>query len=132
MAYHILIDGLLHGRPFTRFGDGEQTRSNTYVADCVDAILRAVDQPRGLAGRDVQCRGWGGGLPEPGDRAAPGTDRGRRRSSRTMPERPGDQKHTQADVTKARKRLGYAPSTPVETGLRAQIEWTKDRDRAAA
>ena len=41
MAYHKFIEAMLDGRPITIFGDGEQTRSNTYVDDCVEATVRA-------------------------------------------------------------------------------------------
>ena len=44
MAYNILIRALLDGRPFTMYGDGEQSRSNTFVADCVNATLLAFEK----------------------------------------------------------------------------------------
>ena len=58
MGYHMFIDALLRGRPITVFGDGQQVRGNTYIADCVDGD-RA--RGRGDAGRDVQRRRRRGG-----------------------------------------------------------------------
>ena len=44
MAYNILIRDLFKGEPFTMYGDGEQTRSNTFVADCVNATILAFEK----------------------------------------------------------------------------------------
>lgn len=42
------------------------------------------------------------------------------------PARPGDQSRTKANIDKARKLLGYNPTTRLEEGLRAQVDWFKD------
>ena len=44
MAYHIFIRALLHDEPITLFGDGEQSRSNTFIDDCVQGILLAFER----------------------------------------------------------------------------------------
>jgi UDP-glucuronate 4-epimerase len=41
------------------------------------------------------------------------------------PPRPGDQKHTAANIEKAKKILGYNPATRVLDGLKAQVEWQR-------
>ena len=51
MAYHIFGRALLEGRPIKVFGDGRQSRGNTYVGDCVDGTVRAL---RGTSGRGLQ------------------------------------------------------------------------------
>src|SRR6185437_4696450 len=43
MGYHLFIDAILRGRPITLTGDGLQIRGNTYIADCVEATVRAVE-----------------------------------------------------------------------------------------
>ena len=45
MAYRIFCERLLRGEPITVFGDGRQSRSNTYVSDCVDATIAALGRP---------------------------------------------------------------------------------------
>ena len=45
MAYRIFCERLLRGEPLTVYGDGGQTRSNTYVSDCVAATLAALGRP---------------------------------------------------------------------------------------
>ena len=47
MGYYRFIDAMLHGRAVTVNGDGMQQRGNTYVSDCVDATVAALQAPRG-------------------------------------------------------------------------------------
>ena len=42
MAYHLFTEALLDGRPITVFGDGEQSRSNTFIDDCVAGTIAAI------------------------------------------------------------------------------------------
>ena len=44
MGYHKFIDCVLKGEPIPLTGDGSQVRGNTFVADCVDAILKLLDE----------------------------------------------------------------------------------------
>lgn len=124
MAYHILIRALLKDEPFTVYGDGTQSRSNTYVADCVQATIAAFERRDAVLGEVMNI---GGGqvvtLNEVIQMAEQLTGRSAR--IRREPPRPGDQKHTAADIAKAQRLLNYQPSTPVYEGLRAQIEWER-------
>ena len=45
MAYRIFCERMLRGEPITVYGDGKQTRSNTYVGDCVAATIAALGRP---------------------------------------------------------------------------------------
>jgi UDP-glucuronate 4-epimerase len=42
---------------------------------------------------------------------------------------PGDVPQTFADISKARRMLGYDPRTPIEEGIRRFVEWFKGRDK---
>jgi UDP-glucuronate 4-epimerase len=42
---------------------------------------------------------------------------------RTMPEQPGDMKITYADISKARRLLGYRPQVPIEDGIQRFLTW---------
>ena len=44
------------------------------------------------------------------------------------PARPGEQQRTLADTTRARAALGFVPSTPLRTGLQAQVAWQREQD----
>ena len=57
MAYNILIRSLFDHKPFPLFGDGEQTRSNTYVADCVNATILAMEHRDNALGETFNVGG---------------------------------------------------------------------------
>lgn len=120
MAYHKFIDALLQGRPITIEGDGEQTRGNTFIDDCVTGTLLALAK-----GQPGERYNIGGGVPISLNGAVALIEGivGRRFERRQAPPRRGDQRHTLADIGKARAHLGYSPATTPEAGLRAQIEW---------
>lgn len=124
MAYNILIRALMEGRSFPMFGDGEQTRSNTYVADCVEATVRAArfrDQSLG------EVFNVGGGEIISLNAVVKLLEEltGKKALIERKPARPGDQKHTAANIEKARRLLGYQPTTPVREGLAAEVAWLK-------
>jgi UDP-glucuronate 4-epimerase len=124
MAYNILIRDLMEDKPFTMFGDGEQTRSNTFVADCVRATILAMEKRDAAVGRTMNI---GGGEIVSLNAVIGMLEElvGRKARIERKPPRPGDQKHTAADITRARELLGYHPATRVRDGLRAQVEWQK-------
>ena len=122
MAYHILIRALLENRSFPMFGDGTQTRSNTYVSDCVEATyLAALKRDMSLG----EVFNIGGGqivsLNEVVEMLESLT--GRKANIERKPARPGDQTHTAAHIEKATRLLGYKPVTPVLQGLTEEVKW---------
>lgn len=122
MAYHVFIEKLLHGEPITIFGDGEQTRGNTYIDDCVDGTVLALNHAP--AGESFNL---GGGVPMSLNRALDilEDEIGERAVRRYTNVRPGDQRHTLADCTKARSAFGYVPRMRPEVGLRSQVAWQR-------
>jgi nucleoside-diphosphate-sugar epimerase len=122
MAYTILIDCLLKSMPFTRLGTGEQTRSNTFVKDCVEGIRLAADKPDRSIGETFNI---GGGEVVSLNEVI--TILESLTSSKLIitpgPSSPGDQLHTRANIDKATDLLGYHPSTAVREGLAAQLDW---------
>ncbi|OGV42539.1 MAG: nucleotide sugar epimerase [Lentisphaerae bacterium GWF2_57_35] len=126
MAYNILIRCLQTGEPFTMFGDGSQTRSNTYVADCVNATLLAFEKRSVSAG---QVFNVGGGEIITLNQAIAFLEElsGKKIVIDRKPPRPGDQQHTSAHIEKIKRVLGYQPQTPVRDGLRAQFEWQRQQ-----
>lgn len=122
MAYHLLIEALLHGKSFPLHGDGEQTRSNTFVSDCVRATMLAAAKPGASLGRTFNI---GGGEVVSLNQVITMLEEltGQKAGIERKPPRPGDQKHTQADITQARERLGYEPTVGVRKGLTAQVAW---------
>jgi nucleoside-diphosphate-sugar epimerase len=124
MAYNILIRNLAEGECFTMFGDGEQTRSNTYVGDCVAATILAFEHQSATVGETINI--GGGEIVSLNEviRMLEALTGKKAQITRKDP-RPGDQKHTAANIDKARRLLGYNPTTRVIDGLRTQVEWQR-------
>lgn len=124
MAYNILIRNLFKGESFTLYGDGEQTRSNTFVADCVNATILAYEKRSVALGEVFNI---GGGEIVTLNQVIRTLEEitGEKARIERKPPRPGDQKHTAADIQKATRILGYRPMTRVLDGLKAQVEWEK-------
>ncbi|MCA1572324.1 MAG: NAD-dependent epimerase/dehydratase family protein [Chloroflexi bacterium] len=120
MAYNIFIEAIRSQRPITVYGDGQQTRSSTYVSDCVAATITALENAE--AGEIYNI---GGGetisLLEALQVIAGAMDA----SPQIVHEaaRPGDQRHTAADTSKARKAFGYTATVPPDVGLPRQVEF---------
>jgi UDP-glucose 4-epimerase len=109
-----------HGEPPVIFGDGEQSRDFTYVDNVVDANLLALATP-GVSGKvfNIAC-GRRITLNEIATilRREVGTEV----CAVHGPERPGDVRHSMADITRARQELGYEPAVTLEEGLRRTVE----------
>jgi nucleoside-diphosphate-sugar epimerase len=121
----LFIQALANGRSPLIHGDGEQSRDFTYVADAVLANLRAAEAP-GVAGKvyNVACgrRTTLNQLVAHLNRLL-GTDI----PSGHGDPRPGDVRHSQADIERARNELGYRPTTNVLEGLRHCLHWWEQR-----
>ena len=117
------ITALLHGEPPTIFGDGEQSRDFTYIENVVEANLLAAKAPD-VAGEvfNIAC----------GERitvnelasALAGLIGIKIEPEHTLG-RSGDVRHSLADISKAKKLLGYKGEVAVREGLRQTVEWYK-------
>ncbi len=105
------------------FGDGEQSRDFTYVANVVDATLRACQAPG--AGGKVLNVGTGKSATLNQTLALLNAIFGVAVKPRYAPARAGDVRHSRADIALARATLGYEPRVPLEEGLRRTIEWLR-------
>jgi len=99
-------------------GDGEQSRDFTYVADAVEANLKAAAAPASAVGRAFNVAA---GRRATVNELAAAVARavGVAMEPAHGPERPGDVRHSLADLTEARRLLGYAPAWDLEAGLAA-------------
>lgn len=120
MAFNRFIHASLEGRPVTLYGDGEQTRDFTFVADAVAATMAAGD--RGVPGRAYNV---GGGSRVSMNQVLDiiGRVAGRPLEVRREPAQKGDMRDTYADTTLARADLGFAPSVTLEQGIEAEYRW---------
>ncbi len=139
MALYRFADAIVAGRPIDVYGQGRMQRDFTYVADIVSGVIAALDRP---AAPDPD---WRAEAPDPATSGvAPwrilnigaGTRvelmtyievlsdaLGRPAKLNLLPMQPGDIVRTEADISDTTRALGYAPTTPVEVGVRRFADW---------
>lgn len=120
MAFHRFLKAVRDGQPITLYGDGEQTRDFTFIADLVDVLEASVD--RGQAGL-VYNVGGGQRISVLKVLEAIGQVTGREVRIDRQAGQKGDMRDTLADTAQAARDLGFVPKTPLATGLKAEWEW---------
>jgi nucleoside-diphosphate-sugar epimerase len=119
----IFVTRLLAGAPLTIHGDGEQTRDFVYVADVVDANMRAMSG--GYVGPAPLNVGRGGRTSLNALAAMLGEIIGVTPAITRAAPRPGDIRDSEADITHIREALGYEPRWTVRAGLEALVAWVR-------
>jgi len=114
---------LIEGQPPVIYGDGEQSRDFTYIENVVHETLRACEAP-GASGM-VFNGGTGARITLNQVLQLLGKITGKKIQARYDPPRAGDIRDSQADITLARKVLGYEPIVHFEEGLRRTWDWYK-------
>ena len=117
----LFITALLEGKRPTIYGDGGQTRDFTFVANVVDGVLRAAETP-GVGGEVFNIATNGRISLNDLLRTLNGII-GTDLKAIYGPARAGDVRDSQADITKAERRLGYRPITSFEEGVRQTVAW---------
>ena len=141
MALFLFTRAILAGQPIDVFNHGKMRRDFTYIDDIVQGVVRVADR---LAAPDPA---WDAAAPDPGTSPAPyrvynignhtpvELDRfialieenlGRKAVRRLLPMQPGDVPATCADVADLHRDVGFAPATPIETGIARFIEWYRE------
>ncbi len=121
----IFITRILSGEAPVIYGDGEQSRDFVFVADVVRANILAAESAS-AGGEAVNIAG-GAGLTVNRLLAAVNEALGTAVRPSHAGERPGDIKHSIADVGKARRVLHYEPAVSFTDGLRETVSWYKGR-----
>jgi nucleoside-diphosphate-sugar epimerase len=120
MAFHRFLKAVRDGQPITLYGDGEQTRDFTFIADLVDVLQASLGQ-----GKPGLVYNVGGGqrvsVLKVLETIAAVTGR-EVRIDRQAGQK-GDMRDTLADTAQAARDLGFIPKTPLATGLKAEWEW---------
>jgi UDP-N-acetylglucosamine/UDP-N-acetyl-alpha-D-glucosaminouronate 4-epimerase len=116
----LFIASIAAGEPITIHGDGEQSRDFTYVANVVNATIRAAEAP-GASGRAFNIAA---GSPASVNHVAEtiGVILGKPVEKRFEAPRPGDIRDSWADITAARVTLGYEPHVDLAAGLELTAE----------
>jgi len=126
MAFHRFINSVLDDTPIVLYGDGEQSRDFTFVADIVAANIAA-------AGSDARGTVYnlGGGSRTTVNEviATIGTLIGREPRVDRREVQKGDVRHTAADTSAARREIGFEPKVTLAEGLSRQVDWQKNLTR---
>lgn len=145
LAIHKFARLMADGQPIPVYGDGTSRRDYTYYSDVVDGIMAALEFAR--AGAQASSRA---GAPSP-SKGGPAEGRGggfeiinlgnsepvelrrlvglieqclgRKATIEWLPDQPGDVPLTYADISKARRLLGYEPRVPIGQGIAEFVEW---------
>jgi nucleoside-diphosphate-sugar epimerase len=120
------ISAILHDQSPVVFGDGKQSRDFTYVENAVRANLLAATAPKARVSGEVFNVACGRNTTLLGV-----IDRVNRLVSKRVtphfaPARPGDVRHSKADISKARRLLGYRVTVSLAEGLERTIAWLRD------
>ncbi|MEM9358595.1 MAG: NAD-dependent epimerase [Pseudomonadota bacterium] len=138
MAMFIFTKKILAGEPIDVFNNGQHSRDFTYIDDIVDGIVRSLDH---VAEGDAK---WSGDTPNPATSNAPyrlfniGNHQavelmhlisciedalGRKAEKNFLPMQPGDVPRTFANIDALTEATGFAPTTPIEEGVKKFIDW---------
>ena len=142
MALFKFTRAILEGRPIDVYGDGAMERDFTYVDDIVDGVVAALDSvPARHSGSRAEAPApatsgvapWrilnlGAGRRERLSRYIEVLEQALDRKAvlNVMPTQDGEMVRTEADVTESAAALGYAPSTPIDVGVKRFVDWYRD------
>ncbi|MEO7359399.1 MAG: NAD-dependent epimerase/dehydratase family protein, partial [Gemmatimonadaceae bacterium] len=141
MALFLFTKAILEGRAIDVFNHGKMRRDFTYIDDIVEGVIRTSDKV--ASGSED----WNSDKPDPGTSRAPyriyniGNNNpvelmylietlektlGRTAAKNLMDLQPGDVPATYADVDDLARDVGFAPKTPIETGVRNFVQWYRE------
>ena len=123
MAFHRLIEAGLSGSTFPLYGDGEQTRDFTYVADIVEGTLAAAAHAEPGSVLNL----GGGARISMSEVIAVVRSQFPDLKIERLDSGTGDARDTGADISRARETIGYEPKTAVPEGIARQIQWHLER-----
>ena len=121
LAIHQFTKRIHAGEPIDQYGDGTTRRDYTYIDDTIQGVMAALKYEGPLfdifnlgESDTIQLKDLIAGIEEA---------LGRKAKINQLPEQPGDMPVTCADISKARKLLGYNPTTPLSVGLPKFVDW---------
>jgi UDP-glucuronate 4-epimerase len=121
MAPYKFMKAIMSGDKFKKFGDGSSSRDYTYVDDIVTGIVGALDNEKGV---ECEIYNLGNSSPVTLNEFITTCEKvtGKTAHYEEVGNQLGDVPHTYADISKAKRDLGYEPQTPLEEGLKKLYE----------
>jgi UDP-glucuronate 4-epimerase len=121
LAIHQFTRRILNSEPINQFGDGTTRRDYTYIDDIIQGVMAAFDYNGPLY--DLFNLGESETIQLKDLISAIEKTVGKKAKINELPEQPGDVPLTCADISKARRLLGYNPTTPLSAGLPKFVDW---------
>ena len=121
LAIHKFTRRIWNGQSIDQFGDGTTRRDYTYIEDIIQGVMASLGYDGPLF--DIFNLGESETIQLKDLIAAIEDALGRKAKINRLPEQPGDVPLTCADISKARRLLGYQPATPLRVGLPRFVEW---------
>ena len=128
LAIHKFTKAIIDGAPITVFGDGSTSRDYTFVNDTVQGIIGGINYKES----GFEIINLGNNYTVSLSELISGIEKvtGKEAIIKRMPEQPGDVPRTFADISRAKKLLGYDPQTSIDEGLKLFYDWfTKNREK---
>ena len=121
LAIHSFTKAIDEGRPIQQFGDGSTRRDYTYIDDILQGVVACLDHE----GEKCDVFNLGESQTTTLSELIAAIERalGKKAIVQPMPEQPGDVPLTYANIDKARRLLGYAPTTKIAEGIPKFVEW---------
>jgi Nucleoside-diphosphate-sugar epimerases len=121
LAIHKFTKAIFSGRPITLYGNGSTSRDYTYVDDIVNGVIAAITYDKS----DYEIINLGNNYTVTLKELVEAIEKvtGKKAIIEQLPEQAGDVPKTFADINKAKKLLGYEPSTQLPEGLKRFYEW---------
>jgi UDP-glucose 4-epimerase len=123
MAFHRFFKAILNNQKITIFGDGRQTRDFTFISNVVEANFKAIQSK--ITGEVLNI---GSGRKVSVNRVIKILEKITQRKAKLQYEerQKGEAKSTLADISKAKKVLGYSPEGDLVSTLQAQYKWMQE------
>ena len=124
MAFHKFFKAVIEDRAIDIYGDGQQTRDYTYVSDIVAANIAAGKVPEAVG--EVFNIGGGSRITLLDLLATMEQVVGKPIRKNYIDKAKGDARHTSADISKAKKILGFSPQVSLTEGLTQEWNWIQN------
>ena len=126
LAIHKFVKAILEGETINLYGDGSTSRDYTHIEDILKGIIGAINKVKGF---DIFNLGEANPLSLIDLVRLLEKSIGKKSHLKYLPMQEGDVFRTFADITKARKVLGYNPEIEIEKGIRNYLDWFTEYNR---
>jgi UDP-glucuronate 4-epimerase len=126
MAIHKFAKMIDRGEEIPQYGDGKTSRDYTYIDDVIDGIVVSIDKVRGY---EIINLGESNTITLEDLIRELESALGKKAEIKVLPMQPGDVEKTCADISKAKRILGYSPKVNITEGLQKFVDWYQKQSK---